>query len=148
MNRELIPLALARAHGEQPIEGRTRLQKMVFLLQKELEEEDISLSLNESYEFWAYDYGPFSKELADEIDTLLGEERLEETEEPFDDGKVKYQYQLLESGEIKQGDHDRKQAAVIKKAEEIKTTYNDMALPEVIDQVYTRYPEYAKNSVY
>jgi uncharacterized protein YwgA len=148
MNRELIPLALARAHSKQPIEGRTRLQKMVFLVQKELENEGISLDSNESYEFWAYDYGPFSKELADEIDVLLGEERLEETEEPFDDGKVKYQYQLLEAGEVRRGGHDRKLAAVIEKAEEIKATYNDMALPKVIDQVYTRYPEYAKNSVY
>lgn len=148
MNRKLIPLALARGHGEQPIEGRTRLQKMVFLVQKELENEGISLDGNESYEFWAYDYGPFSKELADEIDTLLAEKKLDETEKSFDDGKIKYQYQLLEAGEFNADGHERKLAAVTEKAEEIKATYNDLALPEVIDEVYTRYPEYAKNSVY
>jgi uncharacterized protein YwgA len=148
MNRELIPLALARTYGEQPIEGRTRLQKMVFLVQKELEQEGVPLSRDESYKFWPYDYGPFSKELADEIDTLLGEERLEESEESFDDGKIKYQYQLLEAGGLEGGANDRKLAAVIEKAEEIKATYNGMPLPEVIDRVYTRYPKYAENSVY
>lgn len=148
MNRELIPLALACAHDEQPIEGRTRLQKMVFLVQKELETEGISLGTTESYDFWAYDYGPFSKELADEIDALISKEKLEETEESFDDGKVKYQYQFLEAGELKAGGHGEELTAVVDKAEEIKATYNDMPLPEVIDRVYTRYPEYAENSVY
>jgi uncharacterized protein YwgA len=148
MNKELIPLALAHAHDEQPVEGRTRLQKMVFLVQKELEQEGVTLADDESYHFWAYDYGPFSKELAHEIDELIGDEKLDENEEPFRDGKVKYQYRLTDSSDLLEDASEDKTASVVEKAQEIKNTYNEMPLPEVIDRVYTAYPEFAKNSVY
>lgn len=124
------------------------MQKMVFLVQKELEQDNATLADDESYHFWAYDYGPFSKELAHEIDELIDDDKLDETEEPLHDGKVKYQYQLIEPSSVSEEGSDKKAAAVIQKAQEIKNRYNRMPLPEVIDQVYTEHPEYAKNSVY
>jgi hypothetical protein len=38
---------------------------------------------------------------------------------------------------------------IIRKARDIKRKFNeDLSLPEVIDNVYSEYPEYAENSVY
>jgi hypothetical protein len=36
---------------------------------------------------------------------------------------------------------------IVEEAEEIKKKFNGMQLPELIDEVYSEYPEYAENSV-
>jgi len=79
MHKRLIPLALARVGDENPIEGRTRLQKMVFVIQQELSQTE-DYSEDRFYEYFAYDYGPFSKELAEDIDEMIDADLLIENE--------------------------------------------------------------------
>jgi len=59
----------------EPIEGRTRLQKLVFLMQKRLEEAGEDPLQSDDYEFIPYDYGPFSKELYDDLDETIARGR-------------------------------------------------------------------------
>jgi uncharacterized protein YwgA len=155
LRRQRLPLALMYAHPEDPIEGRTRLQKMIFLLQKKFEEDDGGLSISHKYSFTAYDYGPFSQQLYADLDELRGEdsdgERLVvERSDTFDRGKVKYQYELTPAGtafiENELADDDMFQE-ILRKAEEIKEEFNQLSLSQVIERVYTEYPEYAENSV-
>lgn len=155
LRRQLLPLALMYAHDRDPIEGRTRLQKMIFLLQKKFEEEDGGLPISDKYSFTPYDYGPFSQPLYTDLDELReadldGNQLVVERSDTFDRGKVKYQYELTPAGTAFIEDEladDAKFQQILRKAEEIKEEYNNLSLNEVIDRVYSEYPEYAENSV-
>lgn len=142
--RETIPLVLMYSEGQEAVQGRTRLQKMAFLLQQELEDIDIS-----TYDFEAYDYGPFSKELYDDLDELIEKELIEESREEFDEDKVLYEYELTDDGEELVEEFIRKQALddILEQSQMLKKEFNHMDLGEVIDLVYSEYPEYAENSV-
>lgn len=151
MHKRLIPLLLSYVGDEEPIDGRTRLQKMVFVIQQELTESG-ELDERQIYEFFAYDYGPFSKELAESIDRMIEDGLLDEDEVEYDeDGNVKYLYELQPEGQelVEQELDGAEIQNIVRKARGIKQRFNeDLSLPEVIDNVYAEYPEYAENSVY
>jgi uncharacterized protein YwgA len=73
----LMILLYARGHtGEQcqPIQGRTRLMKMVFIFKKELLDKinkDKTISDEAIPEFDAYDYGPFSAQVYSDLEFLI-----------------------------------------------------------------------------
>lgn len=150
MHRKLLPLALMYAGDGEPIEGRTRLQKLVFLMQKRLEEAGEDPLQTDDYEFIPYDYGPFSKELYDDIDKTIARGMVEGREEDLGEDKVKYDYEIQEDGEQWVRDQLAKEEAqrVLRLAEEIKDEYGDVYLSDLIDEVYSRYPKYAENSIY
>lgn len=151
MHKRLIPLALAHVGEGEPIEGRTRLQKMVFVIQQKLIESG-ELREDQLYEFFPYNYGPFSKELAEDIDRMIDDGLLDEDDVEYDEeGNVKYLYTVENTGrELLQseiGDETANQA--VEMARRVKHRFNDqLTLPEVIDEVYEEYPEYAENSIY
>lgn len=150
MHRKLLPLALMYADDQEPVEGRTRLQKMVFLLQQELVECD-RMAEGLEYEFIPYDYGPFSKELYDDLDTMIDEDLVDDTEEPLSSGEVKYVYEIEDEGEEvvdSQYADEEEGAEILALAQEIKERYNDVLLSDLIEQVYSEYPHYAERSVY
>lgn len=151
MHKRFIPLALAYVGDEDPIDGRTRLQKMVFVLQQELDD-IIELPEEQRYEYFAYDYGPFSKELAEDTDQMIDANLLVEEEVEYDDdGNVKYLYELQSDGRnlIEQELGSETVDRIIKMAAATKQQFNDeLSLPEVIDEVYDEYPEYAEESIY
>ena len=150
MNRELLPLALMYADSGETIEGRTRLQKLVFLLEQELKGRAHPVVDGQDYEFIAYDYGPFSKSLYDDLDELDEKGLVREVEETMDDGQVKYDYELTEDG--REAVEDRLMSGDAEKvrelAQEFKDEYNDVLLSELIEYVYSKYPAYAENSVW
>ena len=143
--RTLLPLALLAADDEQPIEGRTRLQKLLFLAQKHLEEQ--GEEPENSYEFVAYDYGPFSKEIYDDVDELEHRGLIEETPKEMDDGVIAYDFKLTEKGHQFIEENSLAESEVLEALEKQKQEYWDTELQELIDDVYTEYPEYAEESV-
>ena len=151
MHKRLIPLALAYVGDEEPIDGRTRLQKMVFVVQQELAESG-DLRRDQMYDFFAYDYGPFSKELAEAIDEMIAAGLLNEDEVAYDDdGNIKYLYELNPEGRrlIEQELSAAGVQSLFEKARRIKHRFNhELSLPQVIDEVYAEYPEYTENSIY
>ena len=151
MHKRLLPLVLAYVEDEEPIEGRTRLQKMVFVIQQELIEDGV-FRKDELYEFFAYDYGPFSKELAEAIDQMIEAGLLKEEAEEYDnDGNLKYLYELRAEGRELTEQELKKTTSeeLLNEARSLKRRYNgELSLPEVIEEVYAEYPEYAENSVY
>lgn len=90
---ELVILLL-RNSREQNIKGRTRFQKIVFLLEEQ--------GIDFGYEFKPYLYGPYSTELKSNL-TMLADLGLlnEDKEEIESDGIVydRYVYSLTEEGE-------------------------------------------------
>jgi len=134
----------------EPIEGRTRLQKLVFLMQKRLEELGEDPLQSDDYEFIAYDYGPFSKELYDDIDETIARNMVEDREEDLGEDKVKYDYEIQENGKqwVREQLSEEQAHRVLELAEEIKDEYGDVSLSDLIEEVYSRYPKYAENSIY
>lgn len=139
------------ANNGKSIEGRTRLQKMVFLMQKELKKPDQPGDFGKGYNFIPYDYGPFSKELYDDLDVMVEQDFVDDTEVPLQSGKVKYVYEIKKDGEKLVNSEAEKWddvEAIIQLAQEIKQEYNNMLLSELIEFVYSEYPDYAERSVY
>jgi uncharacterized protein YwgA len=146
IDRELIPLALLNAKEGQEIEGRTRLQKMVFLIQQETE--DASESLPGTYNYVPYDYGPFARDLYDDLDRLKDKGVIVEEQEEMADGIIKYNYRLGPNAESYFENHPQSKIQEVQtRAEDVKKKFNNKSLAELIDLVYSKYPEYAKNSV-
>lgn len=150
MHRKLLPLALMHAGDGEPIEGRTRLQKLVFLMQERLEEAGENPFQSDDYEFIAYDYGPFSKELYDDLDDTIESNMVDSEQEAIDENKKKYVYEIEDDGEQWVEDQLSNEEAqrILKLAKKIKDKYGDIYLSELIDEVYSQYPEYAEHSIY
>src|SRR5579863_8124679 len=68
--RPLYLLALLGADRCAPIQGRTRLVKLVFLIQKKIIEELRLGVTKDAYRFRALNYGPFSEDVYDDFETL------------------------------------------------------------------------------
>jgi uncharacterized protein YwgA len=68
----LLMLLYAPQNGEDcvPIEGITRLDKLMFLLSKTNE---FSNLFAQDYEFIPYNFGPFATELLDDLEALIAE---------------------------------------------------------------------------
>ncbi len=130
------------SQDQEEIQGRTRFQKMVFLLQQEF-------GNTEFYDFEAYDYGPFSKGLYDDLDDLIDRNLIKETREEFDEDKVYYEYKLTDAGrELIERLSDQERAQdIMALSERLKQEINSEDLSVVLDRVYSEYPEYAENSV-
>ncbi|WP_156184209.1 helix-turn-helix transcriptional regulator [Halostagnicola sp. A56] len=139
IDSRLLPLAVIRANDEA-VEGITRLQKLVFKTQKNILDED-------EYEFEPHDYGPFSKELYNDVDSL-GEDdyiRCEIKETPS--GNPKKVYSITDEGEqildrFSDTDFERKFDDI----DELKEKDNDKPILELLSDIYAEYPEMAKNS--
>lgn len=135
---------------QEPIEGRTRLQKMVFLMQQRFEEKGEDPLQTDGFKFIPYDYGPFSKDLYAELDRMSEKEEIKDSIEEIGDDSVKYDYYIQDYGEEFTENQLVKEEAqiILQLAEEIKNEYNDVPLSDLIDDVYSKYPKYAENSIY
>lgn len=138
------------ANDGESIEGRTRLQKLVFLMQRRLEENENYPLESTDYDFVPYDYGPFSKELYGDLDALADHKMIESREESLYGDKTKYVYDLKPSGEefVERQLSQQEAREILELARELKEKYNDILLSDLIEDVYSRYPKYAENSIY
>ena len=141
----LVPLALLDAMDGE-IQGKTRLQKLAFLL----DEEELGDQFD-AYTYRKYDYGPFSKSLLEDIEDLEEKGLVEISKERTVGGNTRYDYELRSSGEeaveqltSRDGDID----IIFDAAQAIANEYGDLSLRDLIEQVYDRHSEYTENSVY
>lgn len=78
-------------HRGNKIEGRTRIQKEVCLLK-------YRSKLPFTFDYKPYFYGPYSDELSETINTLVGVKLLKETIIPVGFNSFRYDYTLTEQG--------------------------------------------------
>lgn len=138
----------------EPIVGRTRLMKLVFLL---LKEGGLAEEVARTTSFKPYKYGPFDPEVFDSIEALKQlniieetvksqdeTELLEDIAEPYDTETV---YKLTPQGIAKVERIIRQLPAdVLRKVSNYKSVYGDKPLVEILHYVYGKYPEYAELS--
>ncbi len=119
------------------VDGSVKLMKQLFLLSKEIK-------INGFYKFVPYDLGPVSFQVYSDLNHFLKTNLIED----FlltDTNKTAYRLtkkgmQYLSTLRSKADDK------VLKQIHAIKKKYNRMELEDLIIDVYTRYPEYAKKS--
>lgn len=145
--RQALLLALLNADDEGTISGRTRLQKLVFLAQEEFSD---ALDLSE-YEFYPYHYGPFSKELLNDIEALERAGLVSERNVDLSRGE-KYIYELEDDGkdELRQflSTLPRSERQDIEeRAKLVETNFNDISVSRLLEYVYNQYESYAEESV-
>ena len=126
-------LLLQLISNSKSVLGRTRLQKMVFLAEKE---EDTPFSLS----FSKYYYGPYSSELQDTIDSMVASELVQEESYSTPTGDEGYKYTLTPHGaalleQIGTGISRGEKKGI----DRIVRKYSHMPLRELLDHVYSNY---------
>jgi len=144
--RQLVPLALLYEADDHRIEGRTRFQKLAFLLQERLAEEGVDL-----YEFIEYDYGPFAKELYEDLEMYQRKGLVEMEKTPTFSGNSRYDYELTNDGVSSFEDLvDSKDTAqtVQETAREVTAEYGGWSIRRLLDFIYKEHPRFQEKSVY
>jgi hypothetical protein len=152
---ELIALLLY-VPGQQgrigePIVGSTRLMKIVFLLFEEAKVKELKPTTNS---FVPFRFGPYDSEVYDAIDalTILGiveptkksDEGSDETELKTDDQTC---YKLTDKGITRVKNLVEKiTPELYKTLSNYKATYGRKTLTEILQYVYSKYPNYATRS--
>lgn len=166
-------LALLYAPGAsdslaEPIEGRTRMQKLMFLLHQDVGPKQLVQEAKE-YEYDAYKMGPYSKELTKTLEELqsagiIKTERLEyvltddtdpSTEEIDSDPSTSegkrvesLRYKLSHFGrdiakQIWEGLTEQQQDGL----KEFKSYFNSLSLRQLLIFTYDRFPDFTTESV-
>lgn len=144
-SESLVPLALLDTMGGE-LEGKTRLQKLAFLL-----DEDELGDRFDAYTFRKYDYGPFSKTLLDNIEALERKGLVEISQQRTVGGNTRHDYQLTDLGEdivSELADRNGDEAKIFEAAKKVVLEHGDRPLRDLIEHVYEEHPKYTKNSVY
>lgn len=139
LDQLLAPLQLIEAHGGA-IAGRTRVQKLMFLVQEEG-------TGSKPFNYIAYDYGPYSKDLQNSLNTLVDLGLLEEKPGSGRSDSTYYTYQITAPG--KQFIAASKTAEATKRGvtmKAIQDQWRRKTTDELIHYVYEKFPAYAANS--
>lgn len=133
-----LPLTILYTRENEQVEGETRFQKLVFLAQKE--EDDVP----EVYEFEADNYGPYSRELADDLTRLIRNGFVERHIETNAAGNKRYDYRITSDGQQKiedllEGDD---MVQIVDAVTRIKKEYNNRRISDLLRHIYRRYEEY------
>lgn len=134
---DLIKLLLYVAKQENAEVTATKLQKIFFLLEKE---KGVDLGLN----FKAWFFGPYSELLQDYVDKLIELGEIDVTEEevrdPFAKLPIGYKKAYVLKGEFTPSNKDID-------VEEFFREWVVKSRSEILNYVYTKYPEYSKYSL-
>ena len=161
-------------HGQQcePIRGRTRLMKMIFLFAKEIRRK---FNLDKDFPeealpvFTAYDFGPFSAQVYSDLDFLINLEFVEArpVKEPLSEEsasedfhwqtlsdsadpneKQEEEFFLTERGRrfVENGRIGELSATQMAVLDEFKARCTAASLKSILRYVYKKYPKYASES--
>ena len=118
-------IAVFGVHRGGKIEGRTRIQKLICLLQYQSK-------LPFSFKFKPYYYGPYSDELSEANNLLVGLKLLEETILPTHFYSFRYDYKLTEQGELLFSKIKQRSERLITTLEEEIGVFEDMSTPDLV----------------
>jgi uncharacterized protein YwgA len=153
-------LLLLKAESPTPgrLDGVTRLEKLLYLLDRETE---VPAEVTDSFAFLPYHYGPYSRQVYEAVDILeeaelIREEKvlegntLDEMEEAaMTDAEregVERRFFLTDDGADVATLLAQKHQGIFQQVHDIKSQYGAMPLRQLIRYVYTRYPESAARS--
>jgi hypothetical protein len=173
----VLYLPTKQGNINEPIVGRTRLTKMFFLFERELQKAFFDFNIENMPEFFAYNYGPFSKDLVDDllffitigyISEEISNKKITENEIDEYTGDITIDYYVPESNEISSSNMPHE--SIYKLTEKginyveknilskytheqkqllstFKAKANELSLDELLNYVYNKYPEMAEKSL-
>ena len=145
LNRMDLLLLLLLADGNkgpnEPIEGKTRLQKQLFLSQKNLTDD---IKIDKPYSFRPYHYGPYCKDIYSDID-LLKEDGIIQEDEKTDnyDGIVRV-FSLTHKGvaEVQATISTPVRQQQFEIIRSVKKKFNGMSVVDLVDYTHKAYADY------
>lgn len=148
-------LAFLLFYYSKEIEGITKLQKLLFLIEKETDFTNIYE--NVSFEFEPYKYGPFSEKVYDVVDFLLAIGAVEAIETRGEIDGIRYpedqnphagkKFVLTPKGEKICRELDEILADGTREGiDNVVETYGELTLEDLLKYVYTQYEEYTTES--
>ncbi len=146
--RQALPLLLLYLDEGSEIIGRTRFQKIMFIIEQEVPE--IRKYFIESYDWSPYHYGPFSDKLLGDLAWLDYWEFIEidDNSLDIDSESASAIYKITDKGKkfVEEKILPALSKELIIKLEEIKKKYRKMNLFELIKYIYENYPDYTVRS--
>lgn len=140
LQRDLL-LRMLEESEQGRIEGRTRLQKLAFLVDRQSDKSDDTL-----FEFIPYHYGPFSEGILHELDDMKKDGLIEERTVDLSDGNTKYIYNITDEGEERLNGAERESKEIPSVTEDVVSQFNSMPISRLLEHVYNKYPQMTKNS--
>lgn len=141
------------------LDGITRLEKLLFLVDQET---SALQGVEDRFEFKPYDFGPYSKAVYEAVEVLeqaglVQEERayqgqsIDSQEEAevmaLDDREgLERRFWLTDNGTAVADLLSSTHPDVVRQLSEIKSSYGNMSLRQLIRYVYTKYPKWAEAS--
>jgi uncharacterized protein YwgA len=145
LTRSEVLLLLLNAPGlsgveNEPIKGRTKLQKLLFLIQKSIPKN----SLLVSYPFRPFKYGPFCKEVYDDLQFLKEEGLIKEEKEYLKEKGIYVKFKLTEKGQQKARElaNTPEGIELVKVVTDIKKKFNHMTVADLVEFTHEQYPGY------
>lgn len=144
--RPIYVLMLLAGDKGEPVLGRTRFEKLVFLVQKQVIEERKSSLSDDLYHFRPLHFGPFSEEVFDDFSALQvlnlasvsGDGSEDQVFSITDRGKRALE-RLLDANPVA--------GRVFSEVEKLKKTYGKLDLNALVGSVYRTYPEFTSRSI-
>ena len=144
--RPLYLLTLLGADRCSAVEGRTRLIKLMFLVQKRVIEE-LKLGITrDAYNFRAFNYGPYSEDVYADFEFL----RIRGLAQVDGDDEAVQRFHLTPRGQamISRLVTNRTiSPAMFDETQRIKQTYGKLSLEKLLARVYAQYPAFTTRSL-
>lgn len=163
----LLMLLASQGYGgkdAEPVQGTTRLQKLLFLLENEA---GLRATVGQDFDFTPWKFGPVSKELYDDLEKLenLGllesdpisaasptelneyglsfDDLMQDEEAEARENSEEKRYRLTPEGLrwIQRHVDQKKDKEVLDKIRRIKAKYGALSLQDLLHYVYTKFPE-------
>ena len=137
LEKMLTPLVLVCVMGE--VNGKTRFQKLMLLVQKNVSKAIVSKL---DYGFNMHYYGPFSTELSSIIDNMVRRNYLQEDLEATSSGYLRYTYRLTPEGQaIVEGVLQKEliPSGLIKTVRKIVAYYGNLPLDLLVRKAYEQF---------
>ncbi|TET89807.1 MAG: hypothetical protein E3J35_08760 [Methanomassiliicoccales archaeon] len=137
-------LVLLGVQKDKPISGKLAFVKELFLLEKEVVPK--IPGENESFEFYPYDYGPYSTKFARVLNELIRQGLVEAI--PIPETKEKnFQFRLTEAGIVKAEEAMKKiPSDFLDLLARKRRGWDQLGHFGITRRVYSRYPEYTIRS--
>ena len=139
--KEIILASMAASDGA--IHTPVQIQKLLFLIDKQLSDR---LSVRPFFNFIAYDYGPFDKEIYRLLEDLADNDFVEIIEEKHIRWK---RYRLTYSGQ-KKGEEilSKLEKEVAEHIRKLSHFVRSVSFAQLVSAIYNEYPEMRENSVF
>lgn len=135
-------LSILGAAPDRPVKGTLMLVKLMFLVSKE-----IDTRAAPEFNFFAFDYGPFSKVLMETVDRLVEQKAVVAGASTTDLGSERREYRLTEAGRaLAVTSLDLLGPEIAGRLQKLRKGADQLGYNGILRLVYTRYPEFASAS--